>query len=1024
MQSGPRAALKRCRGLVGAGDGTEPSLVLVPSGLLREQVSAEILRVAAGGVALGVRVVTPWPLAGEVLMRAGIPVPEGGVLRSIALRRAALEVPRLAELVRGFEDGGGLLAQSLGDLLSAGLDLERLATALAAANGLEGEESSRLESILEAGVSAAERMTAWGVGGADALLSRASRALREGVKLPTRRVIVTGFADATGRLIEFFAALESHHEVTIILDWPTEIRGPESSARAPARSPTAIETFAARLAIPIEPPQPAPNPVSRTLVRAIDPASEHREIAQRVRKNLDGGATPERIGVVVNNPREAADLGAELSLVGVPWQGQDGPPATTAEGRASLAWLSLLVEGGESAASTWFAAGEALVEPGFGLVRARLARAFAERGATSLESLPNFEATALADADESLRLDLCLGGGGSGRFENESVSVEALRGEIAHMQAFLAATRESGDAPAPVWKQRFEQALAAHPAAAPDPVKTAIRDLGRLPSPEPRLSSSEVRVILERSILSQATPAGDTGGGGVRILNRSVAREATFDHLYLISLVDGSWPRQGSADPFLTDAMRGVLQPGLPGLHLHRERLAEERHQWLALLSAAPDIVLSYSERDEDNRPLRPSPWVEALTSAGALSETVSVPTGAMAYLERARQQHYALPIGALLGEVGRLRDRPLYESVRERLRPSICDGQRRALGRLIDPHLREHHLESARAHLGWVLATALPGSVAPAETLHVTDLEKYGSCGWRTFLAKRLRLGEARTTATLGERLDAAVVGTTAHRALELLAANPGSTKASELAIEAAITAAAQEATQKVGLIGPGYQRALALRVRPLIDEAVDLWADDDFPTVISVESLGQAQLGGATIRFRVDRVDDLKGRRRFVDYKTGSAPSGKPEKLIAKGEWLQAGVYAASEPGAIGEVQYLKRASRARQAKRLFVDPVSDGLLPALEATVRRLLAGRAHGVFFPRIEEPDGSGNLACNYCPYSAACVLGDSQRRGLLRDILSQPAEADPRTLDAAVLAVSQNIWHRGASPFEVEEDDA
>ncbi|MFT5292433.1 MAG: hypothetical protein ACI82F_004521, partial [Planctomycetota bacterium] len=203
-----------------------PLRIIVPSGALREHISARLVQ--ARGAVLGIQVQTLDALSNEILGRANVPVRRGEALLDVFVRREARKQPLLEDLLGQLEDGFAPLVAVVRDLLDAGLDAntrEHFDEAIAALP-TSSQRRGRLLSITavfhRVCAMAKER---------DVLLSgelfrRATDILedlgRPGEPLPSAGAIVLGFADVTGRAGELLDALARRCPINFLLERPLE----------------------------------------------------------------------------------------------------------------------------------------------------------------------------------------------------------------------------------------------------------------------------------------------------------------------------------------------------------------------------------------------------------------------------------------------------------------------------------------------------------------------------------------------------------------------------------------------------------------------------------------------------------------------------------------------------------------------------------------------------------------------------------------------------------------------------------
>src|SRR6185295_13636737 len=120
-------------------------------------------------------------------------------------------------------------------------------------------------------------------------------------------------------------------------------------------------------------------------------------------------------------------------------------------------------------------------------------------------------------------------------------------------------------------------------------------------------------------------------GGGVQVLSVIEARGRTFERLFVLGLARDAFPRTVREDPLLPDTLRTVLggrtgEGVLPDLPLKARGFDEERHLFAQLLSAAPEVTLSWPAADAEDRPLARSPLLDRLAPGAAESAPERAP--------------------------------------------------------------------------------------------------------------------------------------------------------------------------------------------------------------------------------------------------------------------------------------------------------------------------------------------------------------------------------------------------------------
>jgi len=393
------------------------------------------------------------------------------------------------------------------------------------------------------------------------------------------------------------------------------------------------------------------------------------------------------------------------------------------------------------------------------------------------------------------------------------------------------------------------------------PLAAALSELRREVPGTLALGREELRLLLARALGEGGRCPLGGEGGGVQILSVSEARGRTFDHLFLLGLNRGVFPRPWREDPLLPDDVRQVMQRLLPDLPLAREGLDDERHAFAQLLSAAPAVTLSWRTADDDGKPLSASPLVEPLlqpgeSAPGAARAAPGGTCGGPMLAPRAAPALYpsrpppsagdlAAPaaaagdvrpadehavIAALRGSrhelgqvlplaVGQVREelgRPLLD-----LDPAAVAAARLRVLEELDPDPRTAVGRAVAARLGPFFGFVGPSSSrGGGHQLYLTHLEALAACPWQLFLGRLLRI--ERPADPLGELpgADPLRLGNLVHRALDrivkgALAAAAGT---GEKPAQGAAGALSRQAAGAQGASAPqaGSPRAGALAVAP----------------------------------------------------------------------------------------------------------------------------------------------------------------------------------------------------------------
>ena len=531
-------------------------------------------------------------------------------------------------------------------------------------------------------------------------------------------------------------------------------------------------------------------------------------------------------------------------------------------------------------------------------------------------------------------------------------------------------------------------------------------------------------------IVDALTPVGRDRlggrGGGVQILDVTEARGRTFEHLFLMGLNKGVFPRTVREDPAFPDALRQTLgHEGygvLPDLPRKRTGHVEERFLFAQLLSSSPDLTLSWQITDDDNKEVTPSPLVERLLwtqsslqvrpVASLQHTTEQGPTPRTAYESAIRAALWGMP-GELEGPfVAAVPTDQVPEAnaiIKARLR--ILEEFDRPAG----PHSR------LGPYFGFVGTTADEKDPRIAQPLFITTLERLAECPWRTFLERVLKVEALPDPVDILPGLDAVLVGRVVHRVLEGLVRQGSSQNPDSLADARGVKAdpirwpdradlerrALHESNlvaRDSGISWDGFAQVLAQVVVPYLDIARDLvWDESSDSLPVAAEMvcrlMSDKATGNRELHFRVDRVDTAADGLRLVDYKTGRYAISAAKKQttrdrhllarIRQGSLLQAAAYAmaAGGDGDLGRYAFIAPDFNGPDETRILSIAAEDqDTREALETAIAKLLEAWDAGVFFPRLIEPDHDKEPgACGFCAAAEACLRGDSGARGRLRD---------------------------------------
>ena len=1048
-----------------------PALLVVPSQSLRHHLLA-VLAARRPAIA-GLWCRTLYGLAAGLVRQTGGALPgEIDPLMLIA-RRLARDEPALARSFEHLVDGYRSGAASVSDLLDAAFDpahAEALDEVLAAegpeAAGKEALERAR--AVIRVAARSAERVAERGLVRRPAVLLRAAELVRGGAPASFEPSVVHiyGFADATGVGTDLVEALLDRHPTTLYLDRPLDPAEPAGEPAGALFGRRFRERLASRVPVQEAGGAAVDEPPTATIgaFRALGAGAETREVARRLRALLDAGARPESLGVVARRlDGYLSPLRVQCRRYGVPFSGLAARGPVTPGGRIVGAVLELLQLGRRAPVERWL---DARQQP-FGRTPSfDLRLALHSLGAARLEEVPELPLGELMTRGR-VPLPVRLGfdavepradDGGEGEEEDEERRVFLRRRSVAG-----ATVRQAGQAARDLCK-RFDKwprkaALKKHfdllrrllrdglEWHSDDPLTAEIEgrlEDGALGLEELDLTLEELQLVLRELLAGVGRERLGGAGAGVQILDATEARGRTFDHLFLIGLNGGLFPRTVREDPLLGDPLRRLLSRQgfgvLPDLPAKREGSEEERYLFAQLLSAAPAVTLSWQQVDDDNGARTVSPLVERLRWSESSPFAGEVPL--------ARPPHAP---GPERGDVDV--PRPLLESAVE----AALAGDRSSLAPILTLGLEDLPAprETAAARLRILDEMDPPPSTPPrlgpylgvvgpplgdddprhADTLWVTTLERMCGCPWQTLLTKLLRIEPLPDPLDTLPAIDPLLIGNVVHRTAEAVVvrrlgrsdgakAPPRGRLALPIGwpadeeLEGLLLAAAAEALRDSGIGLPGFHRVVALAVRPYLD----VLQQSDWPEGARLPVLGGEVRDGLDLdhgkpprhlAFRVDRIDGPGGRLVYTDYKTGRRSISTAEKEAARRKSLLEQVRA----GLRLQVPAYALASGG-SGRYLFLHPEIDGprvfetdgddteIVEAFEAAVAAALDAWRQGAFTPRVVEADRDREpKRCRWCEVAQACVRGDSGARRRLR----RWAEGEP-SATAGPVAAAHKLW--------------
>ncbi len=1046
---------------------SRPVVVVVPSRSLRLHLVSRLLERHRRAVA-GVEIVTLHGVASEILERCGEAPRASAPLLPVLVQRFARREEALRVRLDPFQDGYAAVLGAVRDLLDAGFEpshAEALGQLLAERGA--GAEHERALALLRTAEAVGSAFEEEGLTLSAHVLRRATDLLRADPEraLPARAVLIHGIADATGVATDLVETLLRLHGASVYLDQPPD---PVDSSRTDLGVRFG-ERFFSRLRGVVGPEwhQAAPStPDLLETFRAPGANAEVREVGQRVRALIEGGAPPERIGVVARDLAPyAAALQVHFNRLGVGFSGVAAAGSRTAAGRRLAGLSELLQRGGEVAAEVWL--GTASDLSGFDL---RLAVHVC--GAGRLRDVASLDLDAFLDGAEGLPLPVRRGlveveadgddpDNGRAIAPRRKVPKKDLRRTV-ERAAGLVVRLERWPAAAPLSEHitRLGRLLDKDlgwtrdtPGAA-QAATTLSRLAGELPVAFD-LSREEFFLLVRRELADAGSTRLGGDGGGVQVLSVTEARGRTFAHLFLLGLNRDVFPRPVSEDPLLPDRLRLALTSLLPEIPIKHTGFDEERFLFAQLLSSSPHVTLSYLACDDDGRAQTPSPLVErlrlkpgggepplvsgALAAGGSGSPRPAFEHAVLAGLHETRARFGAvleLACAEAAGESGASEAARLLASARLAILDELDPDRRSAEGRA--------HAATLGPYFGFVGAARDRSDPRRGE-IPVTSAENLAGCPWQVFLRKVLRLEPPPDALAAAPGLDPLLVGSAVHGVLERIVreAVPRLPETLDAAIGAPPTAVAwpgpelferilqdvcATVARKAGLALPGLGRVLAEQARPFLEVAERLaWAGEEIKVLV-VEVAGTVQVTDAaerkrTISFRADRLDESDDGLLFTDFKTGAPYSNAARtgtrhdhflRAVRQGRALQAAAYAAAAAGRPARGRYLFLRPDLEDDRRTFTVAAEDtDILTAFTAVVQAVLQAWDLGSFFPRLEQPDEPEEpRRCSVCEVRQACLRGDSGARRRLAGWAARHAAGSGGVSPAEIALLA--VWRLAA----------
>ncbi len=1005
-----------------------PVRIVVPSRSLRRHV----LKALADrfGAVVGVVVQTHRALALEVLERGAVELPAGGArVQDLLARRFAAAEDGLRRDLSGFDDGYAPVAAAVRDLLDAGFGSEFFVpvteSVSASVPGPEGVRAAAVVRVAAKCHTAAETM---GLAHRGTLHEWATRVLieRGEAALPSRAVLIYGFAEATGLLSDFLETLVRQVNARIVLDHPPDPVRPAHRDSGWVFTRRLLDRLAG-----MGSGEAALEPDSEALQRTIaaftapGPEAEVRETAQRIWLLMGQGVAPEDIGVTYRQigPSTAAAVRRHFGRLGIPFSGEGAQIPGGALARRASALVEVLTLGPGARTESWLNAG-AWSDT---LKTRELDLALRTVGAARLVQVAALEVDEVVGPD-GLRLPVVEGMDeveGEDRKRRRVMARPGLEVAVAEAGALV---RVLGERPRRAtvgvffdWVREVLEHLGRRAGVEEgDGLSRALDGLEHELPEALEIEWTEFAPLLTRSLEGLGAAPLSGQGGGVQVLTVMEARGRTFEHLFVLNLNRGVFPAQMADDPVFSTAARRAVTDLLLDLPLKERDRPEERYLFAQLMASAPSVTLSWQCVDAEGKELNPSVFVERLRLGEVL-------WWARDGEESEASSRECAQVDAAPDVFGR---RP-EESMRPPLEHAVVEGLEErgagfsaAMGRLVDRDigqllavLDELDPPNERCDLGPFLGVI---GMRPPEDVWVTFVEAFAACPWKVFLERVLGLEAPPEASFSEESLGGAIVGSVVHEVLERVAVEQGVGSREGLnqvrgrqgvsvlwpdptKLERITNEVARRKTVEIGV--PALGPAVAQNAKGFLERARDLAWPNGEAMVLGVESIGQAGFRWQRfpsereettfVKFRADRVDPRAEGEGLIllDYMTGEPAGVSPKLAIARGRLLQGAAYVlGGGEAALGRYVVLK------DVKKPLVE-IDQELAGGVVEPVRAIFGSWAEGVFFPRLSDPDGkSEGDSCGWCLLKSACMHGDSGVRRRMVEAFDAMDEEAPLRL--------------------------
>jgi RecB family exonuclease len=508
---------------------------------------------------------------------------------------------------------------------------------------------------------------------------------------------------------------------------------------------------------------------------------------------------------------------------------------------------------------------------------------------------------------------------------------------------------------------------------------------------------------------------------GVRVIQTTQAVGESYEHLFIVGLVEGEFPRMRAANVYIAPDESRSRNPSVIAL----DPLPSERFRFREMLMNADSVTITYPTLETSKSLIR-SPFVDDVLDVYGESESDEIAP------QTDEERMPILSVREALVAMGQLTNADGSETLE-----LPCAN----VAALIRTETLRSRLDAWSPYDGYLSPTPEIRAVLEAYSAKpytVSELEAYARCPIRHFFGYLLGL---RADDVFREDVSPNVRGQIVHEVLERfyrnLSANLGDDGIDRRVANRRMLAIAKETLRRYDALYPNLyweeERHLLLRGLDNQDDEPGLLAaflNVEFsPTVYSVtgqftrslyselrigkepEPLGGTSAspsltrrrrdgsGELAIEGRIDRVDvELKtGRYVVFDYKTGAIPSltwtkngylfQLPIYLLALrgydgvcGDGVASAFYNMRRPSDVGVKDALYVAEEASEANRNRTGRLSrdafDAFLARTEERLSEIDDAIRNGRFHWTLADETIAG---CRFCPYRDICRMNPSRR---------------------------------------------